>query len=49
MYCVRSSLPHATRWTSNMHRSSKERKNTWKYTTIYTWHRLYTNSGSPDL
>jgi len=32
-----SSLPHATRSTSNMHRSNKEHKNTWKCTRIYTW------------
>jgi len=28
VYCVRSSFPHATRSTSNMHRSNKEHTNT---------------------
>jgi len=37
VYCVRSSLSHATRYASNMHLSSKEPTNTRKYTRIYTW------------
>jgi len=49
VYCVTSSLPHATRYTSNMHRSKKEHTNTWKYTRIYTWRRLCANSGNPAL
>jgi len=40
VYCVRSSLPHATHCTWNMHRSNKEHTNTGKHTRIYKW-RVY--------
>jgi len=40
VYRVRSSLPHATRYTWNMYRSNKEHTNTRKHTRIYTW-RIY--------
>jgi len=36
-YCVTSSLPHARRYTLNVHRSNKEYTNTWKKTRRYTW------------
>jgi len=40
VHCVMSSLLHAARYTSNMHRSNKEQTNIWKYTRIYKW-RIY--------
>jgi len=38
---VTSSLPHARRWTLNMHRSNKKCANTWKKTRICTPQRAY--------
>jgi len=36
VYCVTSSLSHATRYTFNMYRSKQEHTNTWQYTRRYT-------------